>query len=258
MSIKRLYLKEDPQAKKAMANIVRRGIKFSPESERKWGDALLQAVDTFDIEIRKAASAAGDKDAAKAKVDKGKVDKGKKDGGGGYDPKVATRASKEKEPDPELSDDWFLDDGPDLDPTGTAQEPTPPKAKGKAKKKSPEPPPPADDAGDDGFPDLPEPKSANFLVGGEDDEDYVSPFANLGLQGHGHSSWEDVPGWMRDPEMMPRFDGKGSQWIRGRAPHDDTGSSGPSPVGRPWTDDDLSPKRTGLLGRLFGRKKKKQ
>lgn len=248
MSIRKLYLREDPKAKKAMSDIVRRGIAASPPADKEWGDALLQAVDQFDIDVR---SASGEKPKAKAAGKKPAAAQGKPQGDADdrtYDPKKATRTSVpkagEKPPEDDLDDDWFMDE-PELGPSGPGAAPTKAKKPGKAKAAQQPAPPPADDD----FPDLPAPQAASFQVGGDDgEEEYQSPFKGLGLGG---SSWDDVPAWMRDPEKMP-MPGGGSRRIPGSGTPD---QSGPSPVGRPWTDKDLAPKKKGLLGRIFGRKK---
>lgn len=101
------------------------------------------------------------------------------------------------------------------------------------------------------FPDLPAPGSANADVSGEDD--YKSPFGHLGLGG---SSWDSAPDWMRDPEKMPHA--SGGSMRTPRSPEDAPKSTGPSPVGRQWTDKDVAKmsKKPGMLAKLFGRKSK--
>jgi hypothetical protein len=253
--IRKLYLREaaSTTAKKAMTNIVKRGIDASPPAEKQWGDALIQAVDDFDIEVRPAGSGGKDapKDAKKASATGKKPDAKAAAPTGGDDffsdfkkqmgsskkdaPKPSPTASP-KPADADLGDDWFTDDD---DVSGAEKEPE------------------ADD-GDD-FPDLPAPEPASFHVGADDsEEEYKSPF---GVTGFGGSSWDDVPDWMRDPEKMP-MPGGGSRRVPGSAKP--SGGAGPSPVGKPWSPKDAAktgdpdankPKKPGLLGRVFGRKK---
>jgi len=106
------------------------------------------------------------------------------------------------------------------------------------------------------FPDLGAPRSATTSVDPDDDGEYRSPFGHLGF---GQSSWDAVPGYMRDPEMMPHASG-GSQRVPGsRDREDQPAYKGPSPKGRPWTDKDvksMGPTKPGMLSRLFGRKAK--
>lgn len=113
-------------------------------------------------------------------------------------------------------------------------------ARARAQDKEPEAPAPAPEPKDD-FPDLPAPKPASFQVGGDDAEGgYRSPFGHIG---GGGSSWDNVPAWLRDPEMMPHAGG-GSQ----RIPR--------SPEGGPEDVIDvpgkLPGKKPGLLHRMFG------
>lgn len=108
---------------------------------------------------------------------------------------------------------------------------------------------------DEPFPDLGTPRSATTKVE-PDDGEYKSPFGHLGF---GASSWDQIPGYMRDPEMMPHASG-GSQRVPGsRDREDQAPHGGPSPTGRPWTDKDvksMGPKKAGMLSRIFGRKAK--
>lgn len=258
--IRKLYLREaaaSSPAKKAMSAIVKRGLAASPPAEQQWGDALIKAVDDFDIEVRpagsggketpkKAAAAAGKKPDAKASkaADPGSddffSDYKKQMGGSKKDAPKPSPTATPKPADDDMGDDWFQADDSD-------KEYDPKKATAGAES----------DDGDD-FPDLPAPEPANFHVGADDsEEEYRSPF---GVGGFGGSSWDDVPDWARDPEKMP-MPGGGSRKIPTSAAT--TGKAGPSPVGRPWSekdaaqavDDPNAQKKPGLLGRLFGRKK---
>lgn len=241
--IRRLYIREatpDP-GKRAMTNIVKRGVEASPPAEKQWGDALLKAVDTFDVQVRDVAA-------------------GKKAPAAGKKPVNPARPTPKPEPtaDPGLDDPWFQDDGPELGAAGAA-----PKGQ-KVKGPSAEPKPAQ---GDDEFPSFAgsqafqSQNSPTVGAGSSDDDDGdVQPF-NPHLYGGG-SSWEDVPDWMRDPGKMPTpGDGPKHRSIPVPSSKGPTPSgTGPSPVGKPWSERDADrvtgTRRPGMLSRIFGRKAK--
>lgn len=227
----------------------------------------------------KAAKAVGAKPASKGKPQKSAGDNK-------YDLKLATRTSKPAAQEPSSGglgddeDDWFLEDEPELGAAGPGEKP----AKGKGKKKQ--------DAGkgtepesDDEFPSFPgsqayQSQNAPQLskgIGSDDGEDYLPSF-NPKLYGGGHSSWDDVPDWMRDPDYsMPGLPDSGKDSMPIPRAAQAGSSAAPSAAGKPWSDSDLKkfgiepddvkdaipggaapdePKKKGMLSRLFGRKKK--
>ena len=178
--------------------------------------------------------------------------------------KRAIRAAVNSEILPPEANSWVKDapEAPKRSAKGTPPpEPGSERPKGKAKKAkdAPAPKPAGPPAGprngdEEDFPDLGAPQGAATDVGDyQVDGGYRSPFGHM----PGHSSWDDVPDWMRDPDKMPAANG-GSRYIPGK-----DGSEPPSseedPMAR-WqgkvSNEPDQQKKPGLLSRLFGRKGK--